>query len=146
MSLLLKTGSCPPPDTDEALLVSVSITKSVRDLGPDDVGSDVYIWVTDHGAELSHLEMKARLLEVQQTRVPQKREPAKTIAGYRVRLRPLCSVIRPLRTEDLLAFRTDDATSPMYELGRLHADRHEKIIRLGEWTVGVLEARFRRGI
>lgn len=146
MSLLLKTAPLPRNRATEAFVLEVSQQKSAKDLGTPDIGSPVYVWVADGAANLSHLELKAELLEVTRTQIPQKRDPTKSIAGYRIRLQPIASVARPLRTDDLLAFRTDDAWSPMHELGRMHADRNGKITRPSDWTIGVLEARFRPGL
>ncbi|NKC10868.1 MAG: hypothetical protein GKR94_01260 [Gammaproteobacteria bacterium] len=142
MSLLLKTRPIALPGTGKQFHVSVAKTKSTKNLGDTDLDSDVFVWVTDAGAIPGHLELKARLLAVENTAMPQKRDPAKTIQGYRLQLQAIRTVTRDLRTDDLLAFREDSKNSPMYELERLHADRHEKVMRIAAWTARALDERF----
>jgi len=142
MTLLLKTNSHLLPTCDNRLTVTVSKQKSDKSLDMSNINSEVFIWVTNSGSVPGHLESKAKLVSVSDTEAPQKRNPSKFIQAYLLELEPLYPVRRRLTTDDLLPYRNSPIDSPMHLLGKIHKDRNEKINRIDEETIKILNSYF----
>jgi hypothetical protein len=139
MSLLLKISEV---DFDPAQ-TSVSLKQSDRDFDASDLGRTVYVWFTDAPNDLSHLAGRGRLAGIDRAPVPQKGDPTKFTSGYVVSVEHFSGdVARHLTTDMLVPFRGDPDTSPMHILGKLHANRNERLVRLPAETEAVLAARF----
>jgi len=120
LAFLLKTEPIESIEIGERFLVEISKYKSIKDLGPADIGSEVFVWFTDSPSAHGHLQMRAKLLSKRTGQIPQKGDPEKSVDSYTLELEKLSCVKRErcLSTDDLTAFRNDPITSPMFDLGR----------------------------
>jgi hypothetical protein len=139
VSFLLKID----PALIEGTTATVPRMKSAR-LAASDIGARVFLWFDDQRTQKGALAATSTLEGFEEIKIEQARDPSKRKDAYRLMLSAVTSnVSDPLTTDDLAPYRDSEGTSALETLGRLHGDRHNRIIRLSELEDIELGARIR---